>query len=673
MPSQTMNTLRERGLLSTQDCPAQNSSDDPSMIDANHGATTRKPQSSIPVWSCVNGALLGGAGSPTSTVHVSERTPSPAEDLVLYLLDSLAVQPVHWDQTVQHVRITAETHGQTDEQGWALIDFGPGGGCNLQAVTERLLATPKQRPMQPQQPQQHSPPPPPPPRPSSHHHHHHHQLLLEATDEEKDVDLEELQQRVGRTVGPQPIEEMEADEKREMINDCVAMYFVAAFALGSSWLDWVRGIQPAGGNGWTAASDSKAQAKAAQQSKNARRQKLAARALVTIDSDDHGSGAHSWWACTLVCGAMGRPQPLRLGSLHEATAVICAPACSSCVEPVDGIDVARTEQAPPQASQVFLLTAYQARWMGLQMRTAAPQAVVDSISCSCATDRPLHQRAQPQPVAADMLLGTDQMETGTATRLAGLTAPADHYSDEYVYSVQALVSRSDRSFRKACRRMDDVLVKENLQLSVHTGAGVTKALIGSCMRCRNIWERLRAADRSSDDVGQQDEVDSGDSARSTVEGRRTRSKPPPKRNYYLSSLMSRRLLKDGRPNPNMALFVISRTSVSHAAISEAEQKHSSPAKLVTGYLLTERVGKTIVSVDGVHDYSVGDSRADPSAWLLHVASKWWCEGCDDTTAKPLWLNDGPVPTPGLLRYKSQYHGQLQHLLSLKVPHNESDL
>jgi hypothetical protein len=218
--------------------------------------------------------------------------------------------------------------------------------------------------------------------------------------------------------------------------------------------------------------------------------------------------------------------------------------------------------------------------------------------------------------------------------------------------------------------MDDVVVQENLQLSVHTGTAVTKALVGSCMRCRNVWERLRAAQRSSEDGGQQEEASSGDSGRSTVEGKR--AKPPPKRNYYLSSLMSRRLLKDGSPNPDVALFVISRTAVSRAPVPEAEQKHSSPPKLVAGYLLTERVGKTIVSVDGVHDYTVGDSRADPSAWLLHVASKWWCESCDDTTAKPVWLNDGPVPTPGLLRYKSQYHGQLQHLLSLKVPHNESD-
>ena len=31
----------------------------------------------------------------------------------------------------------------------------------------------------------------------------------------------------------------------------------------------------------------------------------------------------------------------------------------------------------------------------------------------------------------------------------------------------------------------------------------------------------------------------------------------------------------------------------------------------------------------------------------------------------LWLNDGPVPTPGLLAYKHQYRGSTQALLSLR--------
>ena len=72
---------------------------------------------------------------------------------------------------------------------------------------------------------------------------------------------------------------------------------------------------------------------------------------------------------------------------------------------------------------------------------------------------------------------------------------------------------------------------------------------------------------------------------------------------------------------------------------------------MAGYLLTERVGRTIVSVDGVHDYSVSDPRADPSAWLLHVCAKWWsiggAAGGMGDAEPPLWLNDGPVPTPGM--------------------------
>ena len=35
-----------------------------------------------------------------------------------------------------------------------------------------------------------------------------------------------------------------------------------------------------------------------------------------------------------------------------------------------------------------------------------------------------------------------------------------------------------------------------------------------------------------------------------------------------------------------------------------------------GYVVTERVGRTVVAVDGVHDYSLEDPRGDPSAPLL---------------------------------------------------------
>ena len=281
------------------------------------------------------------------------------------------------------------------------------------------------------------------------------------------------------------------------------------------------------------------------------------------------------------------------------------------------------------------------------------------------------------------------------------------------------VDRSDRSFRKACRRMDAVLQQQDdnaavdktnaaageeeeqeqqqrrLRLSVHTGEEVTKALVGNCMRCRNIWERRRAADRSDADAadaaaagaaagggGEQRDEEPAASGDSSVQSGRRSAKPPPKRNYYLSSLMSKRLLKDGRPNPDVALFVITRDAaqqpppqiqMAHTNAVEGSEPEPEPetqpvaAGLVAGYLLTERVGRTIVSVDGVHDYSVSDARADPSAWLLHVAAKWWSgEGRGDGGVAPVWLNDGPVPTPGLLRYKSQYHGELQQLLALKV-------
>lgn len=599
VPAQTVGTLRERGLLFRQESLSTDPGSLPVGAASSTGAITNNLQRSMPVWSCVSGRLLWDAASSSGTVAggVEIQGRETVEHLVVHLLDSLALQPVQWEQTV---RCVTTSTGQGHEEAWALVDFGPGGGCNLQAVTVRLLS-----------------------------------------------------------------------------NESVALYFVTALALGSSWLDWVRGKESSGGNNRDVVLGSKAQAKAAQQSKNARRQKLAARALVTIDSDQEGSGAHSWWACTLVCGAMGRPQPLRLESLHEAATLICA-AFNRNTQQADGVDVtiditgAEQLQLQAQPSQVFLLTPYQVRWMGLQIRTTtAPAAAGDINSSSVISATGGHPRGV-EP-AADMGLDGDEVATADQTRpLARLEIPAEHYSDEYVYLAQALMERSDRSFRKACRRMDDVLLKENLQFSVHTGTAVTKTLIGSCMRCRNVWERLRAADRFSDDGEQPAKDGTGDSTHGNGVDKRT-AKPPPKRNYYLSSLMNKRLLKDGRPNPDVALFVILRTTVRLPnAQSEVEEQQAAPTELVCAYLLTERVGRTIVSVDGVHDYSVKDSRADPSAWLLHVASKWWSERCGDDANKPVWFNDGPVPTPGLLRYKSQYHGELQHLLSLKVAQSASD-
>ena len=250
--------------------------------------------------------------------------------------------------------------------------------------------------------------------------------------------------------------------------------------------------------------------------------------------------------------------------------------------------------------------------------------------------------------------------------LAG--ASAVWYSDEYVYKAAALAACTDRSFRKACRRMEGLLVKEGLRLCVHSGDTVTKQLVGRCMRCRNVWERLRAAGREEATAAHLKLAsDGGGGGEATTE----RAHPPPKRNYYLSTLMSKRLLADGSVNPDVAIFVIWRTPLDQSPnVEDLEPTPILPEEeLVAGYLLTEGAGRTIVSVDGVHDYSVSDSRADPSAWLLHVAAKWWSEsgagGGLGGAAVPLWLNDGPVPTPGLLAYKLQYHGQLQHLLSLR--------
>jgi hypothetical protein len=64
-------------------------------------------------------------------------------------------------------------------------------------------------------------------------------------------------------------------------------------------------------------------------------------------------------------------------------------------------------------------------------------------------------------------------------------------------------------------------------------------------------------------------------------------------------------------------------------------------------------------------------QVDPSALLLDHAACWWAaeargEGAEHGAEHsggaprppPLWINDGPVPTAGLLRYKAQYHGAL---------------
>ena len=174
---------------------------------------------------------------------------------------------------------------------------------------------------------------------------------------------------------------------------------------------------------------------------------------------------------------------------------------------------------------------------------------------------------------------------------------------------------------------------------VYTVATLDRRLVGRCMRLRNIWWTNR-----NRRVG------------GTASGQPSNDSRPPKRPYYLTSLLALAAKRGTQPaeGPAVALFVITRP----------QAESGEEAETVVGFLLTERVGRTIVSVEGVHDYSTAktDPRADPSAWLLHEAVKWWRSEGD---VEPLWLNDGPVPTPGLLAYKHQYRGSTQALLSLR--------
>ena len=109
------------------------------------------------------------------------------------------------------------------------------------------------------------------------------------------------------------------------------------------------------------------------------------------------------------------------------------------------------------------------------------------------------------------------------------------------------------------------------------------------MRCRNIWERRRPANRRAKAA----------EAGGSEEGEQR----PPRRSYFLTALLAKWRLSDGQTaNPSTALHVIVQAG------GEDEDVGS-----VAGYLLTERVGGTVVAVEGVHDYSVRDARADPSA------------------------------------------------------------
>jgi len=225
----------------------------------------------------------------------------------------------------------------------------------------------------------------------------------------------------------------------------------------------------------------------------------------------------------------------------------------------------------------------------------------------------------------------------------GADVTVRHFAHEYVYGCSALASRADRSFRKACRRAESAMAERSLRVEAFPGCRVSAELIASCVSCREGWMRRRADDARR-------------AARPA--GERYLGPPwagAPRRSSYLLALLERQEgpSPEDPPGYGVALFVI----------------RSGAADQVAAYVVTERVGRTVVAVDGVHDYSLPDPRADPSALLLHVAARWWREqgvheGGSVGVPPPLFLNDGPVPTAGLLKYKSQYHGRLLATLSV---------
>ena len=198
---------------------------------------------------------------------------------------------------------------------------------------------------------------------------------------------------------------------------------------------------------------------------------------------------------------------------------------------------------------------------------------------------------------------------------------ASPFSTEYVYHLADIAKRTDRTFRKACVRADAVVHARSLRVVAHSGSSLSDALIGRCIRCRNVWLERRLAQGA------------------------------PQRSYFLSALKERRgRALGGSPSPLVAILAIC----------------GGADDVVVGYVLTERVGHTVAAVDGVHDYTIKDAdpRADPSALLLHAAASWWSEEARGAVP-PLWLNDGPAHTAGLLQYKSQYHGRRLDVLLLE--------
>jgi len=152
-----------------------------------------------------------------------------------------------------------------------------------------------------------------------------------------------------------------------------------------------------------------------------------------IVADDELAEAHSWWACLLVCRAHQRSPPLAAATL-EAVAL----AVEAAIGPV-------------------LLTPRQAWRLG---------ARVDEIDEACPSAGPL-TGSKPTP-----------------------------FSREYVYEAAALTGRSDRVFRKACRRVETALAAHELPLTVQAvrGSGVSDEVLRRCASCRRRWMERRAAD-----------------------------------------------------------------------------------------------------------------------------------------------------------------------------------
>ena len=343
----------------------------------------------------------------------------------------------------------------------------------------------------------------------------------------------------------------------------------------------------------------------------------AALSRAIVAEDELVEEAHSWWACLMVCRAHQRSPPLAAATLEAV-----APAVEAASGPV-------------------LLTPRQAWRLG---------ARVDEIDEACPTAGPL-TGSTPTP-----------------------------FSLEYVYPMAALAGRSDRVFRKACRRAETALAARKLPLGVHawSGSEISDEVLRRCESCRRRWMERRAA---------------GARAAAKREGRRYEGPPwaGVTKRGYLAAAAELRALPGGRavallvvtapPQPHADDSRSSATTGSDRLVMNAEgaegaagaegSAEGAEGAAVFAYLLTERVGRTVVAVEGVHDYALPG--VDPSALLLHHAACWWDaearrEGAGPggrAPRPPLFLNDGPVPTAGLLRYKAQYHGALLQVYSLR--------